>query len=286
MHSIEASLKQASLFFPIPNPARNLFFPIAVFVSAALLPLGWITAAFIVAGQAHFAMTYLYQYRGKRMNYRYFSLALFLFGAMLLYLTYAGEEVLPIFFVVAASLFSAHFAFDEIHLHGSNLSRMEGATALGFVALFTSFMLYVAFPFSPFLELPFLIALIFGSWVLTRLVFSKASISRGEYYLWFVEIILVTLFFWLGLTLQTLAVIILLHGFNWAVGYGERVNWYPERKKKYWSETALTLGGSIILYVFFLTLNIEFLKYFFLLVYYDAWAIAHIVLSFNPSRSV
>lgn len=257
---------------------RDVMVPGVAFIGALFVPSQWITIAFVIVGQAHFAMTYLYQYRGQRMNAWYFVTFVALLGALTLYLFLLGESLLPIFLVVA-TLFSIHFALDEVTLHGERLDARTGTTVAGFVALFVAMMLALAFPVYPYTSLPFIVGVIILCGAATRLV-ARRHVSASEQYLWFVALLLCILGLGFGLLQQVLAMVILLHCFNWAFGYGERVKGDRARSHRYWIETFITLSVSLALYVAFVVLHVPFLKYFFLLVYYDAWAIAHIVLSF------
>ncbi len=261
---------------------RDFFVPAMAFLGAFTIPNSWITIAFVVVGQAHFVMTYLYQYRGKRMNAWY----LLTFGALLaalgLYLFLVGESLLPIFLAVA-TLFSIHFALDEVTLHGEVLDMRTGTTVIGFVALFIVMMLALAFPVYPFTSLPLIVGIIILCGVGTRLL-TRARVSASEQYLWFVAVLLCVMGLGFGLLQQVLAMVILLHCFNWAFGYGERVREDSGRARRYWFETSLTLVASVALYATFVLLHVPFLRYFFLLTYYDAWAIAHIILSFTARR--
>lgn len=262
--------------------ARDFMVPAVAFVGAFLVPNAWITIAFVVVGQAHFVMTYLYQYRGKRMNMWYVLTLVVLVGLLGMYLFFMGESLLPIFLVVA-TLFSIHFALDEVTLHGEMLDARTGTTVVGFVALFIAMMLALAFPVYPYTSLPLVVGVIIVCGAGTRLI-TRTRVSASEQYLWFVAVLLCVMGLGFGLLQQVLAMVILLHCFNWAFGYGERVKGDSGRVRRYWFETFLTLVASVALYATFVLLHVPFLKYFFLLVYYDAWAIAHIVLSFLARR--
>jgi hypothetical protein len=262
-----------------PRFFRDAFLPIAALVLGATLPADWITIAFVVFGQAHFAMTFLYQYRGGKMTRRYLAIAAVLAAAAATYMLLSREAVLPIFLVVA-TLFAAHFAFDEFHLRGERATLHGAATAWAFVLVFVGMMLALAFPdIRAFGALAGALALSAGAWGAVRLV--RGSLSGTERYLLLVGAVLVALGMGFGFLHQVLAVVIILHCANWMLGYGDRVRSDTRRRRKYWIETALTLGGASALYAAFHFFGIDALRYFFLLAYYDAWAIGHIALSFR-----
>jgi hypothetical protein len=261
---------------------RDGLIPLVAFGGAIFLPNTWITVAFVVVGQAHFAMTFLYQYRGKKMNTWYLCTAGVLALATLLYVLVWGELVVPIFLVVA-TLFSLHFALDEVTLHADTFTPRVISTVVGFVLLFVALMLSLVFPVYPFTLFPRVVAVLMVCGILVRL-FSREPVARSEYYLWFVGSVLALMGIGLGLLQQVLAIVILLHCVNWMLGYGVRVQNDTKRARRYWLETLVTLLGSVLLYLLFTLAHVGILKYFFLLTYYDAWAIAHIVLSFRASK--
>ncbi len=261
---------------------RDFAIPLVAFAAGMLLPERWIDITFVVFGQAHFAMTFLYQYRGKRMNRWYLVTAGILALAATLYVVVLGELLVPMFLVVA-TLFSLHFAFDEITLHEETLTLQRVVTAGTFVALFVAMMLDLVFAKQVTHSIALLIAVVALCGIGVRLGTGKAP-SSSERYLWIVGAVLGVLGLVFGHLHQVLAIVIILHAINWMLGYGERLKSDEKRKTRYWIESFLTLGGSVLLYALFVLAHVSFLRFLFMFVYYDAWAIAHIVLSYRFAR--
>lgn len=254
----------------------------AAVVAFALLagvfaPSEWLLYAFIVTGQAHFFLSCFYQYRGGKMTRSYLSFAAVLLFGVLAYLYFLGEQGVWMFLLVAF-LFSAHFAIDEVTLHAEKMNIQKASTAVSFTAL--TFLIVLADSFSSVLISTLYQAaiLLFACGVAARLLFTRASVGRSEYYVWAVQCVLLLMAF-IGRAQDVLSVIILLHVFDWAIGYGRRLRGDPIRAQSYWRLTFFANAGAAIAALAFFLLNVTALRYFFLPLYYDAWASAHILLS-------
>lgn len=258
---------------------RDALIPAASFACVFVLPESWITAAFLAVGQAHFAVGVLYQYRSGKIGARYAALALALLALLTLYFVLSGAFY-PIF-LVAACLFGAHFAFDEFFLHGEEASESRVLTVLSFTALYFSLILYTSvlpYPLLPLAAAAWLVAVI-----LVRLARRGPSgVSRAERYLWLVGGLLALLVLLAPVVAQTLlALVILLHCFNWYADYGRKLADRGDRRKlfRYWREVGVSLGLSFGLYFLYIRLPIPILAIAFLPAYYDAWALGHFMLS-------
>ena len=126
-----------------PGLVRDVAFPLVAIAAAALLSFGQVVMVFVIVGQAHFLMTYFYQYRGGRMTRNYVIVA----GLLLLYSTWyllTAMSITPLVLLIGV-LFSAHFAYDEFTLHNEKHSVLNILTVVGFTSLFASFVaLYIA----------------------------------------------------------------------------------------------------------------------------------------------
>jgi len=80
-----------------------------------LLPERYFLLAFIVLGQGHFLMTYLYQWKGKKIGPRYLALYVLALSALAYLVTYAVS--LPVVLFVTGSVFALHFFYDEARLY-------------------------------------------------------------------------------------------------------------------------------------------------------------------------
>lgn len=255
---------------------RDYGFPVIAALLISLIPFEWIWIGLVVLGQAHFLTAYLYQYKGKKMNLRYLLSAALLLLAAIAYFS-LGAGLLPIL-LAAATLFTAHFALDEFTLHGEALSLGRMPTVIGFVTLHLSFLIAALFPMLA--GVTSITALVFLAAVAARLFLSPTPISPAERYLWFVGSILFLFAFVFELPGQFLGVILLLHFMNWYVGYGDRLKGKPERSRAYWTEVWVLLVAMFALYGTYALAGLSALSLLFEPMYFYAWAIAHIVLSF------
>jgi hypothetical protein len=255
---------------------RDYVFPLIAALAVFALPFIYVMYAYILVGQAHFFMAFLYQYRGGKMTRTYLFVALALAAAAMLYL--ASGIGITALFIVAGTIFSAHFALDEFTLHGEPLSPSRIVTIAGFAALHSSLIITVAFPSLAYLW--FVVGGVFVVYIMLRTLFGKSAPSRAEYYLWFIAAILFFFATVIGMPSHILGIIVLLHFVNWYVGYGDRLKQVPDAARRYWKEVAVTLAISSSLLLLYLVFSVSFLAIFFDLTYFYLWTAAHIVLSF------
>lgn len=270
--------------YAAPGVYRDFLFPLIALAAGLAFPATWLIYTFLVIGQSHFWMTYIYQYRGGKIGRRYLLSVAFLASGTLAYLWFFGEQGFWIFLVVAF-LFPIHFALDEFVLHKERSTLRTVTTAAGFTLL--SFLIVLSEVVSEewFIYLIYTVSALFFCGAAWRLFSNRASVLKTERYLWCVGIALLILYA-CDRPEQALSVIILLHGLNWALAFGERVKSDIRKAREYWLLTAVTVVVSLAAFIVFLTFKMEYLQYFFAIVYYDAWAIAHIVLSVRaPSRT-
>lgn len=255
---------------------RDMALPATAVAAAIALPFHYLVHAFIIVGQAHFLMAYLYQYRGKRMDRRYLLAALAIGVSLVTYFVVYGE-LLPLLIVISL-LFSFHFAWDEIALHDEDMTRGRLTTVIGFTASF--FLLTLLFAFPQVSWLPgAAIGVALGT-ICLRFLLERAKPARGELYIWFVQALLFMIALSFGLPGHVLAVIVLIHVANWYIAYGVRLSSNPTRARTYWKEVVLLLLISTILFFVYMELRIPALAILFGLGPYYAWAIAHILLSY------
>jgi hypothetical protein len=264
------------------GPLREYVLPVSAVLLSIVLPFYLIAWMYIIVGHAHFLMAYLYQYRGKRMNFSYLLVAAAVLIASLWYFFVADLGFMPIL-VVAGILFALHFAIDEFTLHGEPFGREAWIAIAGFTLLFSSLVVLVALP-----ALTWLSSAAYGvlaGTVIVRLLLSRKPILKTERYLFLIGVLLLLLGAALNLPTHVLGVILLLHFMNWYVGYGVRLRARPERLRIYWKEVAVTLGICTALFAAFVYSEGTFLYALFGFTPYYAWAIAHILLSFVSSGS-
>lgn len=264
-----------SVQHPVRKGIRDVAIPVVAVAAAAMLPFYLLVHAFIVLGQAHFALTYLYQWRGNRMTNRYRILALLLLASFSAYFIWFGAA-LPLMVLITV-LFSFHFAWDELTLHDEAPTKGRIVSVIGFTLAFFLLSMLFLMPDASWLKLA-ASSVGLGA-IALRCLIERAPPSRAEWYLWFVEALLFSVALFLALPGHVLAVIVILHVLNWYIGYGARVASDSSRAKRYWRDVAISLCAVIALFLAYRGLLVEPLAFFFGLGPYYAWATAHIVLS-------
>lgn len=254
---------------------RDIGLPLLAAGATVALPFMWLVSAFIVAGQAHFFMAYLYQYRGGRMNRRYLAAACVIAVAATLYFAFNGG--LLALAILISALFSFHFAYDEFTLHDERMTASRFVTVVGFTLTFFFLVMLFIFPAANWLVVASAAAGL--STLIARFWLTRSPPTRAERYLWFVAALLFAVAVISGLPGSILATIVLLHCANWYVGYGTRLSGEPVRARKYWIEAVGLFVLSALLFAAFSLAHFSFLGVLFSLAPYYAWAVAHILLS-------
>ncbi len=266
--------------------ARDFLLPLLIVCIVFMLPPTWAAYAIVSGGQAHFLMAYLYQYRGGKMRrLSYLLRAALLLIAAYLFFAYFSEET-RLLFLLATNLFAIHFSFDEFTLHEERAEKSALLSLLGFIAVYASVssatITASGLSFFPLLTLG-VAAISFAA----RAVFFRTPLSRAERYLCFVAaLLLIPTLLTPGLLdpYSVTAIVAWLHFYNWMIGYGIRVHGKPI-EKRYWTETAITTVASFVFLFLYLRFPDSLLALAFSFPAYNAWAIGHIVLSFEPGRA-
>lgn len=261
-----------------PTVLRTYGVPLLVSVVAFFVPSEWLIWAFVVFGQGHFLMSFLYQYRAGKVRGLYLVVLCALLALFAGYVVLFGEYAFwPLLLI--AFLFPLHFAYDEFTLYGHTFTRANIATLTLFVLMCFSATLFSAYKESSVVYYALLVSgTVFVLYALSQMVLSKRTIPQGEYYLWCVGILMLILAS-VGRPEQVLSSIIILHGFNWLVAFAYRVQSSPVEKKTFWQAFYITHGFGLFGFLVYLHLSVPALKYFFMLLYYDFWALAHVSLT-------
>lgn len=257
---------------------RNYAIPLAAFGSVFLLPAEWFLAGFLIIGQAHFAITFLYQYRAGKIRRGYLAIGGILVVLLALYFIVQGT-FLPIF-ILTAVLFAAHFAHDEFTLHKEESAPGKVFAVTLFTGLFLSLILYALFP--SLVSVAIVAGLLFTVSLIVRVVGHTSALSVSEQYIWLVGSLLLILALGFGIRPEVLlSIIIIFHCVNWYLDYGKRIaeRNEPAKLRRYWLEVAATLSVSFALYGLYSFYELPFLQFAFLPMYYDAWALAHFALT-------
>jgi hypothetical protein len=254
---------------------RDIGFPVVAVAGAITLPFHYLVYTFIILGQAHFIIAYLYQWRGKRMTRGYLIVALLLLVVFVAYFSLGGTSM-PLL-VLISILFSFHFALDELTLHDEQPTPGGLISVGGFTLAFSLLSLIYIFPDVSWL--PYTAGLVGVGAIGLRFLFERTWPARGERYLWFVQTLLFATALYFHLPAHGLAMIVIIHVVNWYVAYGVRLAPIKARARQYWLEVLASLAVVASLFLFFLSTHLGVLALFFGIGPYYAWAVAHILLS-------
>ena len=258
--------------------ARDLLLPLLIFTLPFVMSLRYFQLAVVAGAQYHFVMSYWYQYRSGKMNQWYLLLALSCFAGLSLFLVY-NPNPLQTLFLITSVLFSTHFAIDEVALHNDTFKSEQVVSVFLFVLLHMSIHLALVWPVMAWLVT--FSCILFGSYTLVRL-YKQNYPSQSEKYLWYLALIFIIYHlthldttFSLGVGLMS---IVVLHLFNWLIGYGIRVHG-TKRERRYWLETLGFIGFFSLFAVVYAKTQSPLLVFVYGTVYYYCWAIGHILLS-------
>ncbi len=243
-------------------------------LSIIMLPFSALSS-FIVLGHAHFLMTYLYQYRGGKVNTRYLvwyiPVALFFF-----FLAY----VLPwqAMTVIAACFFSLHFLFDESRLVRDR-SYVSLMALVPPVITFLATLLYSLYTFDVRVW-TFVLSIV----IFIFLVYTYGMIFLRTQEVWYpntITVLLISLYLF-SIELPTMTLfggIIIYHVLSWYFHYYIKLYPLPHIQGRYLMEVGVINALCILCFIaydrWWITLDI--LKYLFESSYYYAFAMLHIV---------
>ena len=232
---------------------------------------------FIVLGQGHFLLAYLYKWRAGRIKPSgltwYLLLAVVIFS---LPLFFTPETI----FLLAAVLFSVHFFFDEARILEGEDQKVSLLAMLPPIGLFLSLVAYKE------LDIDLVPAAIIGSVItLLGLLNSKDSTAAANPNVWYVNVFAVFFAFLylldVPLSGETIfGAIIVMHIVTWYIYYYHKTYSRLDVNSRYITDVLLI--NVAILILFFGYVNSEsfnLLAYFFEPVYYYCWAMLHIVSS-------
>ncbi len=258
--------------------ARDFLLPLLIFTLPFVMSLQYFQLAVVVGAQYHFTMSYWYQYRSGKINRWYLLLALCCFLGLSTFLLY-NPNPLQTLFLITSVLFSTHFAIDEVTLHNDSFNSEQIVSVFLFVLLHMS--IHLALVWSVMAWLVTFSCILFGSYALVRL-YKQNYPTQSERYLWYLAFLFIIYHlthldttFSLGVGLMS---IVVLHLFNWLIGYGVRVHG-TVRERRYWLETAGFIGFFTLFAVVYVETKSPLLVFVYGTVYYYCWAIGHILLS-------
>lgn len=248
--------------------------PALIFVSLLLLPLHWAFVVIFATGYGHIGLGYWYMFHSQRQNKTALAgMGLLLLVAATLVTLYVSDHMYVR--IAVGVLFSLHFLFDEFATRAESVSGPAWLTVATFLVLFNSLSVIPTFFGVPYALLIGIVAL--GLYGIRFFLSSKVLTS--ERYAMYLSVGIFFLLFTDHSVEKSLGFIILLHGYNWFVAYGERVKDDHERRRVYWRNVKIALVLSVGGYVLFALSYAPFLQYLFVPYFFFLWTIAHIFMT-------
>lgn len=267
-------------------------FVLSVGLTAALIlfvPEVYLVPLFIVLGQGHFALSYLYQYRAGKVGTRYLVSYIGLSILLLAFiLTATAQQAHTWTLLLASVVFGLHFFFDELFMHDDTYTVEQKLFGAGFgiqYVLVASTSVFGLWESIWSTALPFLIV----SWALViPLVITSVRNRRygvGEIFLLaLLAFFSVALFIPIHLSiLQILAFTILFHYVRWYLFYAEKLRkaQSPERMRRYIIDSLIVNAVIIVAYMLYRFGFADPLVIVFSETFFYFWTILHVVFSLS-----
>jgi len=266
-------MRPPSIGLPDVRLIHDVFVPALIFVSLFVLPLPWAFVLIFATGYGHIGLGYWYMFHSKKQKRVVLAgvgLTLFVVAALVTIFVVDHMYVR----LAVGVLFSIHFLFDEFVTRGETVSGWGWLTAFTFLTLFNTLSVLPTFYSSPVLVVGVAALAVF----VLRFLFTE-PVRTSEKYMMYLSVFVFLLLFSDHSVEKSLGFIILLHGYNWFVAYGERVRGDVSRSPAYWRNVIIALSLSVGGYAAFALLHTPFLQYFFVPYYFFLWTIAHILMT-------
>lgn len=233
-----------------------------------------IVDAFIVFGQGHFLLAYLYQWRAGKVGHTY--LTLYATASFVLIL---GLACLPDIYewslIVAGTIFAAHFFFDEYFIHQISTEWKRQSLGVVFIALFCSVLVQSAFGIS-FATAAIVLAIA----AITLFVMGNRE-TVDIFFLGCTALLAAMLVIpWILSIEVMLGFIVLFHYARWYTHFYFRLRTHAERFREYVRDVVVINGFIVALFaVFVASSRSTILVYMFAPTYFYAWTILHVLFS-------
>jgi len=248
----------------------------------AFLPAHYFFLAFVMFGQGHFLMTYLYQWKAGKIGPRYLALYIPIFTLLAYLATFVLP--LPLLLLITGSVFALHFFYDEARLYAR-----DNGISLGLVW------------YPALLFLLVLAKLLYGIDVVPAIVVGTLFLalqsarregkgdphaSTGRYMLTFSAFLLLILLVPSSLSpTAVLGAIILYHYLSWYVHYFFRLRDAGRPLRPYLVNGILVNAIVILSFAAFLMLAAgpakQALSFIFAEQYFYMWTLLHIFFASN-----
>lgn len=247
-----------------------------------------VTLAFVVLGQGHFLLTYLYQWRAGKIGITYLSL--YVLALIALYLGFAYiPDPLSWSYLIAGTIFSIHFFVDEMFINKFTLSLEQKLMGFGFFTVYAGLLVDAVYSF----EAPLLISAIALVACMPLAVQRIRERSIGAIEMFFLGTTLVLAgILYSRASIHASSILgftVLFHYVRWYLFYFFRFKDEEGRPRfsRYVTDVIAVnaiVGVLFVGYMYRDELNV--LQYLFKPEYFFAWTILHVLFSIRiPKRS-
>jgi hypothetical protein len=232
-------------------------------------------AAFIVLGQGHFLLTYLYQYRGGKMTRFYLSAYL-----LCLPLAYVVAVYLPITYLLTltAIVFAVHYFYDESRIMLGNNYHLSLLLIVPPILLFISYLLYEQLHIDSFI-----ITLIISGAILLRVWYRFGSTALAQPYVLVTNALAVLLYilYIRGAEVPSeliLGAIIIHHYTTWYIFQYKKLRKNTDRVSQYLTDVLVVNVALIVGYILYRSNpNFNALEYLYGVNFFYTWTLLHII---------
>jgi len=246
-----------------------------------------IVALFVVLGQAHFLLTYLYQARAGKIGWKY--LVLYALALSSLFVIASGSnDPRSWTFVLAGSVFAVHFFVDEMMMHELPLTRERKLLGAAFIFLYSALLFRGAYDVSfPLVSCAIAVGLV-APITLQRL--RERSIRVPD--MFFLGSIFVLLFVflvpWSVSLASALGFIILFHYARWYLFMFFRFLMEDGRPRLYGYVRDVVAVNAVAMagYGLYRVGGITMLRYVFDPTYFYIWTIMHVLFSVRLPKKI
>jgi hypothetical protein len=256
---------------------KAISIPIVIALIFLLTPAQVLTM-FIVLGQAHFFIAYLYQYRAGKISARYATLYAIVLAICLTTLLYF--ERLDLLIVASGIIFLTHFLQDEVFLIGKRATRFTLLEMLPVLLLYTGFLLSSIMRIRLMPELVTLATAVIVLFVIASIWNRRAPDSISVYFLGISALLLYLYHFKVYVPIEILlGTLVLLHYSSWYIAYYFKVRNDAFRRASYLKAVASCNLLAVGLYAFFLTPAGSWLFVLFAPGFFYTWTLMHTLFS-------
>jgi hypothetical protein len=246
------------------------------------LPAQYFLLAFVMLGQGHFLMTYLYQWKGGKIGGRYLAAYAVALGLLAYLATFVLP--LPVLLLITGSVFALHFFYDEARLYAR-----DNSVSLGMVwypaLLFFLVLIKILYAFD---VLPVIVV---GTLLLVLQVARRGAgddphPTTRRYMAAFAAVLLAMLILPLSIpATAVLGAIILYHYMSWYVHYFFRLQDAERPVAPYLKNgllvNALVIGCFALYFVYSSGIAHDALAFVFAEHYFYMWTLLHILFASN-----